>query len=453
MSPRAATVVSPRRWLAGVAVAGCLIAGSGVALTHGERVLAGLPSHANVLPPSSEPGSTPGDASRHRSSGVSGRDRRALRDVLRDQQEALARGDRAAYVATWLHDRSGSRQQAEATYANITALGLTDVQLRLLPGGVDAVAPTPSGSTQSRAWTASVRLLSSLDRGSSRQRYDLTYTFADDGAETRIQSIEVAAVGREPTWLQGRLTVIRTPRVMVVGHDKHTVASLSRQLTKARRDVRAVIGSWPRRLLLVAPRNLRQWERGLGIWPGQYDDVAAVTTTVDGAIGSEAPVMIVLNPGILPRLHDLGVSLVLAHEIVHAATGAVTVDTAAWIVEGFAEYVAFKAVPLPVRFSAGSALREVRHHGLPDQLPTDVDFATPQTQIVAYAQSWVLCRTIAHQYGERALVDFYEAMLRKPNRLGASLRSVLGTTEHRLTQRWSVELQRLSSLRSTSAER
>lgn len=399
--------------------------------------------------PASLPGSTsthiPGDAGTQNRVGVSAPTRRVLRGVLREQQDALSHQDRAGYVSAWVTDRARSRERAQSTYANITALGLSDLRLRLVSGRVAQVVRPLGRRTAPSSWSASVRFESALHRRGGVHEVEVSYTFATTDAGTRIQSIRAGAVGREPIWLQGRLRVIRTPEATVAGHDGDTVAMLSRQLTKVRRDVHAVTGPMRAQLVLFAPHNVGQWERALDVGPGDYDGLAALTTTLGSPTDADPPIMIALNPDIEPHLVNLGVQVLLAHELTHALTGAVTIDTPAWVVEGFAEYVAFEAVPLPARLSAGVALREVRRNGMPRQLPTDGDFASDTSREVAYAQSWALCRVIARQYGEQALVAWYRAMLRAPDRLDENLRSQLGTTQEQLIQRWTDELRRLLS--------
>ncbi|MBA2445500.1 MAG: hypothetical protein H0V49_09235 [Nocardioidaceae bacterium] len=441
-----------RWWLVGIAAAAAVVAAGLVTVANGDADGGGLGvfRYAGSGPVSvPEPTPTLGDAANgpQERVGVSAPTRSVLRGVLRDQQEALSHEDRAAYVSTWVTNRRRSREQAQSTYANITALGLSALRLQLVRGAVHEVVPRLGRRAGPSSWTASVRFESALYRHGDARDVDVSYTFTRLGAETRIQSIRAGAVGREPIWLQGRLRVIRTPEATVVGHDDDTVIALSRQLAKVRRDVHAVTGPMKAELLLFAPRNVGQWERALDVGPGDYDGLAAVTTTLDGPTDAGPPVLIAMNPETGAHLVDLGVQVLLAHELTHALTGAVTVDTPAWIVEGFAEYVAFEAVPVPVRLSAGFALREVRRNGLPHQLPTDVDFARAKSRDVAYAQSWVLSRVIARQHGERALVVWYEAMIREPDRLDENLHSLLGITESQLIRRWIDELRRLSSAR------
>ncbi|MEJ7741944.1 MAG: hypothetical protein WKF73_04985 [Nocardioidaceae bacterium] len=441
-------------WLGGLIVVVSLVTALAVPLTQGEDFRLFAFRSGVSPPPSSDLTSGVAAQSEFQHPHASRRERKAVREVLGGQQAALARDDRFSYVSTWSHRPDRSRQQAKATYANLTALGLRDINLRLVPGSIDALVPAVLEVVKKRALTASVRLRSSLATDSRAQRFELTYTFVSRPGRIRVRSIETAALDHEPSWLQGRLTVIRAPRIVVVGHDKSTAVTMARQLSKARRQVQAVTGAWPETLMLLLPRNIDQAERALGSGPGGIDGVAAVATTVDGSVNGNSDAMIVMNPEIWPRLSSAGVRLLLAHETAHAATGASTVTTDSWIVEGFADYVAFEAVPMPLRFSAGSALREIGRNGYPDQLPTDTDFATTQRRLVPYAQAWVVWRTIAEQHGEETLVDFYEAMIGHPQRLVTNLRSKLGTTEAQLTKQWLNELERLSTLhRSAPAPR
>src|SRR4029077_20228361 len=89
---------------------------------------------------------------------------------------------------------------------------------------------------------------------------------------------------------------------------------------------------------------------------GDLDQIAALASAeVTSCPGSPNPVggRIAINPHNWPTLSSLGHRIVLTHELTHVATRA---DTNAcmptWLVEGFADYVAYQQSSLPVRIIA-----------------------------------------------------------------------------------------------------
>ena len=82
----------------------------------------------------------------------------------------------------------------------------------------------------------------------------------------------------------------------------------------------------------VGPRTGRRGARhrrrtssaALGAEPGTYDQIAAVTTSVDGTTGADAPVHVFVNPDVFGSLEPTGAQVVMSHEATHVATDAAT---------------------------------------------------------------------------------------------------------------------------------
>lgn len=451
MSADAATHLVLRWWRE--AVAGAVSLATAFVLVQAHDDSFGLPAsesvgspRASTSDPPLRPAAAPQIGAEIQSFPASRRQERAVRDALGEQSAALRHDDRVAYVATWSDHSSRSRQRAQSVYANLAALRLRHISLQLVRGSIHRVVPTTPHAAQHRDWTASILSRFSLWRDSRPQRFELTYEFVWRRGHVRVRSIETAPFEREPSWLQGQLTVKRAAQMVVVGHSTDAVKAMTRQLSRARRDVLAVTGAWADHLVVRLPRAIGQAERTLGSGPGGMNAVAAVATTVDGSTSRHAEAMIVTNPEIWSGLSSTGLRLVLTHELAHAATAASSADTDAWVVEGFADYVAFEAFPMALHVTAGPALRDIHRNGYPDQLPANGDFSTAHRRQVPYAQSWVVWRTLAQHHGDQALLDFYAAMVDHPRRLDANLRTALGTTEAQLTHRWVRELERLCHL-------
>src|SRR5439155_9534143 len=111
--------------------------------------------------------------------------------------------------------------------------------------------------------------------------------------------------------------------------------------------------------------------------------------------------------------------------------------TPLWLVEGFAEYVAYKPAPPPA-----AGLHRVLTGLKTDALPADPSFYTDAGN---YVLAWLACRLIAQRYGEAKLVALYVAA---GGGLGSALRQVLGVDEAALTAQWAkyVETARTATL-------
>ncbi len=357
------------------------------------------------------------------------------RAALKDQQAALADRDRSRYLAGW-SSRQASSRHGRTTYDNLVALHAR-VHLREASSlsGADANA---SGPLHASVWTADVGISWSLEGfGRTAAHTMLTYTFVARRDGARVLAVTVADGAREPIWLVGRLAVRRTADTLVAAAGAKDAGVVGHLLELATQDVRAVVGSWPGGLVAYVPASTARLEAVVGSAPGQYDAIAAVTTTVDGSRKPEAPVAIVINPAVFDRLGPVGRHVVISHEATHAATGAAAVPMPLWVAEGFADYVGVGSVDVPLDVSAAAAIRSVARHGLPRRLPTDADFSAAGARLdVAYEQAWLAMRTIAHRDGQRRLVDFYEAVGRHPARVDRLVRNTLGTTRAALTRTW-----------------
>ena len=113
--------------------------------------------------------------------------------------------------------------------------------------------------------------------------------------------------------------------------------------------------------------------------------IAAVTTGSFES-GLSRGDRVVVNPSAWRTLGSLGRRVVLAHEMTHLATRAITVDDVPiWLSEGFADYVAYQAVEVPINVVAGDVLDDVRAGKGPRNLPEDADFDAAQGDIAAAA--------------------------------------------------------------------
>jgi hypothetical protein len=156
-------------------------------------------------------------------------------------------------------------------------------------------------------------------------------------------------------------------------------------------------------------------------------------------------VHIFVNPRVFDPLGPRGSQIVMSHEATHVATGAALSTMPAWLLEGFADYVALAHVDLKVTVAAGQVLAQVRRDGPPGRLPGKREFAPDNQRLgSSYEAAWLACRLLAEQHGERKLVAFYRAANRSPD-LTRPFRVVLGTDQQRFTRAWQAYLRRLAA--------
>lgn len=366
--------------------------------------------------------------------------------ALQTQREAVLSGERAAFVATANPRSLAARREAAVTYDNLTKMRLASYDTRYVAANVGGLTGQQQRKLGGGGWTADVEVswqLRGLDTGPAQ--LTLTYTFVQRGDQAYVVSARNAADARTPVWLLGPLTVDRTPNSLLLALDDKAAPDLARLLRQAVGDVAAVVPRARAGLVLLAPATGAQFEKLLGSQAGQYNGIAAVTTTADGLRTPTSPVVIVTNPPVFDTLDPTGARVVISHESTHAATGAATSELPLWVAEGFADYVGIGAADVPVDVAAARELATVRNDGAPKTLPRDAEFGVGVKHLNrAYEAAWLTCRFLAMQYGEQKLVQFYYAVRDDPNHLGRAFPRVLGTTEATFTRQWGTYLTGLA---------
>ena len=209
--------------------------------------------------------------------------------------------------------------------------------------------------------------------------------------------------------------------------------------------VRAVLTGWKPRLVVEVPPTVEALNEALDSEPGEYDQIAAVTSTTDGSLAPDAPVHVFVNPEVFGGLRPRGAQVVMSHEAVHVATDAATSTMPLWLLEGFADYVALRDVHLPSSVTAGQIIRRVRRDGPPAQLPGATEFDTTTSSLGAsYESAWLACRLLADLGGEARLVRFYRDVDNGTD-VGAALQAAYGLSEREFTDEWRDRLQELAA--------
>lgn len=331
--------------------------------------------------------------------------------------------------------------------SNARALGLTQVSFRYVLGG-----GVPSAEEVLRygekAWVGRVEssfAVGGFDRRPARMELDFVFVPGKDDGPARIAGLSATGSERRPLWLTGPLRVVRRGEtlVMVSGNDAGRFPELA---TSAVRQVRRVLGSWEGPLVVEVPTDEAGLNAAVGASQGQYANIAAVTTTVDGSLVPDAPVHVFINPSVFGALKERGAQVVMTHEATHVATRATFASMPHWLLEGFADYVALTHSGVPVEVAAGQILPELRKHGLPTRLPTSADLDPTANRLGAsYEEAWLACRFLASRFGEEKLIAFYRAV-DGGRSVGEAFGSVLGTNQREFVKAWRQDLADLAGL-------
>ena len=322
---------------------------------------------------------------------------------------------------------------------NAAVLDLVGVDARY----VDQVGPVAADGSWTGAAEVSWRI-HGFDPGPSRA--DVVVSFQPDGDRLAVVGFGGAsrAGSRTPLWLQGELSVVRTPDTLVMAD--RSVGGARAVLTQVERGVdvvRRVLPDWDGRAVVEVPASAAGLDRALGVQPGTYAGIAAVTAPVDGSTAPDASAHVFVNPDVTDRLRQAGAQAVMSHELVHLATDAVGRPVEPWLLEGFADYVALRDVALPDRVILERAVRNVRRNGVPRALPDAADFGTRADDLQAsYEQASLAVRIMAERLGEERLVAVY-VRARRGEELADLLRSS-GWSIGSLTRLWRTELSALA---------
>jgi hypothetical protein len=251
---------------------------------------------------------------------------------------------------------------------------------------------------------------------------------------------------RSPLWMTTPLEVRRGPDTLVLvagdAREADTYAARARAAVPA---VRAVLPDWKPRLVVEVPPTVAALHEALDSEPGEYAQIAAVTSTTDGSLAPDAPVHVFVNPEVFGGLKPRGAQVVMSHEAVHVATDAATSTMPLWLLEGFADYVALRDVQLPFSVTAGQIIRQVRRDGPPAHLPGPTEFDTATAYLGAsYESAWLACRVLAEIGGQDSLVRFYRDV-DDGTAVGAALQSEYGISERAFTDEWRDRLLELAA--------
>jgi len=423
----------------------CLVAGAGYA---GLRKIADAPADPNAA--GTHPvatSTTPDEAADGVQRAVAGE------AVLQKMTDAVENDNRTEFLDTIDPKATTFRATARTIFANLSTLPIGAFQLRYVSDDTAALSPdrqTQLGGT--KAWLAQVEVswqLAGYDAKPAREMLPVTFVTRDGATYAASFSERFAAGQRQPIWALGPIDVAKGDHSLVISLGSESDAkSYVAVADKAVMSVTNVWGKgWRQKVIVYLPAKQAQMEAILGAEPNTYTQIAAVTMAELDTPQAGAPVRIVANPKLFEELGKQGRRIVLTHETTHVASTATASPVPLWLAEGFADYVAFTAVPVQDESAAKELFKSIRAGKVPATLPAPEAFAASATELPqAYESAWLACRLIAEREGQSKLVKFYRAVhaSRSSTGLADAFKSVLGMTEAEFVDEWQQYLKRLA---------
>ena len=304
------------------------------------------------------------------------------------------------------------------------------------------------------AWVQSVTVSWALPDEARTAEEDVWLTFVDEpavdgGAPTLRLAGDTDGPGAgspAPIWWQQPVHLKRDGATMLLTADDDT-AWLG-QASSARRAVRKRIGVADRdpdgSLVVEIPQSRTAFERTLGVPSTSYAQVAAAAWPM-GTDTSTAPIHVVVNPEATARLSGLGRDVLLTHEAVHVATRSPGSPAPTWLVEGYADRIAYRAHPTAdAPGDEDGPRRRTRAAGCRGTGPLRTTSRPKAADLdLSYDLAWTAARSIAMAYGDDALNRFYAAVDGGASSTEAAEK--IGTTESQLRERWRADLGDLAA--------
>ena len=362
-----------------------------------------------------------------------------LNAPLNRLERAWRQGDRNRFIAA-AGNTSAARSWGAQAYDNLQRLGVKSIDLSLAP----ATAAQQPYTRNDGTFTAQVEVswVPGARSGLPARATDSATVAMHVRADSRL-SVEGAAATEDPmpVWLVGALDVTRTGDSVVVRVDGGTNEPRMRtMLQRAMADVRRVYGKPQHDAFIVMPRTVSQSSAIIGGGRSRLNQIAAITTTLDGSNASNGPVAVVLNPEVFTPMNARATQIVLTHETTHEATNAATAVLPLWVAEGYADYVALSRDELsPIR-SASQILARVRKDGPPNALPSDDDFSASAGLGATYESAWMAFRMLGETYGDDAVTKFYRQVLGGTS-TDVAARRVFDTELAQITRDWRANLE------------
>ncbi len=412
----------PRRvaWAIGLFVALVVALALGILLALlAKNVLLGDdsgPSQGASQAPTLAP--TPGISVSNHADPSKARDQ-AVRDLLAQRSKAVTSGDRAQFLATVDPSDAAFYAKQSTLVDRLDALKFADWSYELAGDG-PGFSPDRARVLPDRSVIVRVRLtyrLVGTTTSTDREQYLTIVPRGDDWLVASDTDGSASGLDTQrDLWDLGPVRTLRGDSSLIVADRRGaTVAEMQKLADEADLAVHDVdevwTGKWSRQPLVLMPRSQADMATIIDSDGAGLAQIAAVTTGAFEA-GLSRGDRIVINPASWKTLDALGRRVVLTHEMTHVATRSSSVQSVPiWLSEGFADYVAYRATPVPTAIVASDVFRKVRAGKAPDHLPDGADFDAARGDIASsYESAWLACRMISEQYGEKKLVKLYSAL-------------------------------------------
>jgi hypothetical protein len=204
----------------------------------------------------------------------------AAQQALERLAHQLGSGTRAATVGL---AAPGSSRLLAGIFDNARTLRMRDISFRYVDEQDGALSAGEQKRFGRGAWAAAVDIgyrIPGYDPSATRMETSFVFDTVDGQAR-------IAAVGghgdRAPSWLLGPLSVVRTPRTLVLATDRFDARTFGPLARHAVSDVDKVLTRWRGPLVVEVPASEQQLDSMLHAPQRQYANIAAVTTTVPAA--------------------------------------------------------------------------------------------------------------------------------------------------------------------------
>jgi hypothetical protein len=362
--------------------------------------------------------------------------------VLDQIAQAVEAGDLDAFTAA-VSDRDRSfPRRAKMIFDNLNTLPLSAFRLTARSGSGE-LSRSRHRQLGPDSWVQQATLSWQLKPDASPAVHTVWLSMVANGDTAQLAGTTDIPLGRAgplPLWWLVPVVAEQDDDVTALVDaslkaDGQWVRAAGAALARIRSQVRGIDSGWSGTLVVQVPSTTAILEQMLAARRGSYDQIAAVTWA-DGTNAARAPLRIVVNPSPAGRLSDLGTQLLLAHEATHVATHSVDSPAPAWIIEGFADYIAYQAYPQAPKAAAAPLLDRVRDGNGPASLPDNQRFRAGTDRLeLAYAEAWLACRYVADRYSPEQLTELYRE-LDSGRSFEQAARSVLEITPAEFVSGW-----------------
>lgn len=407
-------------------------AAAGVAHVWGDDAQRGAAAHS----------ATPTPSRQITSNSVASR-RTAINEMLQRRGAAVRDHDKDTFLSMVDPTAEAFREQQSKLFDRLAGVPLSGWSYELVGDGPalppDRSVQLPPGSTIQR-----VRLQYSFEGNESPVEREQYLTLVPRGGQWLIAGTDDGDASGLQTerdiWDLGPVKVVRGKTSLVLGDaSQKDLQRLALEADRGVGDVSKVWSrTWSRHPVVVYPKSQDDMATLIGSDGKGLAQIAAVTTGSFES-GLSRGDRVVVNPAAWRTLGSLGRRVVMAHELTHLATRAITVEQVPiWLSEGFADYVAYRAVKVPTNVVAGDVLDDVRAGKGPRDLPDDADFDASQGDIAAaYEGAWLACRMLAERYGQKDLIALYVSFAdSSPAPAAGDIRATIGISEQTLVKQW-----------------